>query len=148
MELKFRTIDPNNDSDVEQFNLLMDQLLCRAHDQTLLRNRIREANSNPDKYLLVVENPLTGELAATMLGVCFGDFCESCNPVMVIENVVTRSDMRGMGIARAMFREMEDWGRSKQAVYAILCSSNHRHEAHSFYKAIGYEDIRGFKKYL
>ena len=84
----------------------------------------------------------------SLLGVCFGDFCEACNPVMVIENVVTRNDCRNQGVARAMFAEIEAWGRTQHAAYAILCSANHRPEAHQFYKAIGYDEIKGFKKYL
>ena len=146
MELIFRTVDPDSDRDVEQFNELMDQLLCRAYDQDLLRSRIREANANPDKYLLAAENTDTGALVGTVLGVCFGDFCETCNPVMSIENVVTHDSVRGKGVARAMLAEMEAWGRRKQAVYTNLCSSNHRHEAHQIYKASGYEDVRGFRK--
>lgn len=148
MELIFRTVNPNNDFDREQFNLLMDELMHRAEDQELLCRNITEANSNPDKYLLVAEDAATGNLAGTVLGICFGDFCEACAPVMVIENVVTRSDYRGKGVARAMFTEMEAWGRSKHAVYAILCSANHRHEAHKLYKAIGYDEVKGFKKFL
>ena len=148
MELIFRHVNPDSDHDCEQFNLLMDELLCRAHDQQRMRANIAEANANPDKNLLVAENPATGELAGTVLGVCFGDFCDACDPVMVIENVVTRSDYRSKGVARAMFTEMEAWGRSKHAVYAILCSANHRHEAHKLYKAIGYDEVKGFKKFL
>ena len=148
MELIFRTVNPESDFDCEQFNLLMDELMHRAHDQQRMKANIAEANANPDKNLLVAENPATGELAGTVLGVCFGDFCDDCDPVMVIENVVTRHDYRGKGVARALFAEMEAWGRSRKAVYAILCSANHRYEAHKLYKAIGYEEVKGFKKFL
>ncbi len=148
MDLIFRTPDPNRASDVEGFNLLMDDLTRRAKDQALMRRNIAEANGNPDKYLMVAEDAATGVLVGSLLGICFGDFCEDCDPVMVIENVVTRRDYRGKGVARAMFAEIEAWGRSKHAAYAILCSANHRHEAHQFYKAIGYDEVKGFKKYL
>lgn len=148
MELIFRTVDPNRPSDLEGFNLLMDDLTRRAQDQELLRRNITEANNNPDKYLMVAEDAATGTLAGSLLGICFGDFCEACNPVMVIENVVTRQDLRGRGVAGAMFEAIEAWGKRKHAAYAILCSANHRHEAHKFYKAIGYDEVKGFKKYL
>lgn len=148
MELIFRTVDPSCPSDIEGFNLLMDDLTHRAHDQELLRRNIAEANANPAKYLMVAEDAATGVLAGSLLAICFGDFCEACDPVMVIENVVTRQDFRGQGVARSMFEEIEAWGRSKHAAYAILCSANHRYEAHKFYKAIGYDEVKGFKKYL
>lgn len=148
MELIFRTVNPHSSSDVEGFNLLMDDLTRRAQDQELLRRNITEANNNPDKYLMVAEDAATGTLAGSLLGICFGDFCEACDPVMVIENVVTRQDLRGKGVAKAMFAEIEAWGRAKHAAYAILCSANHRYEAHKFYKSIGYDEVKGFKKYL
>lgn len=148
MELIFRTVDPARPTDIEGFNLLMDDLTRRAQDQALLCCNITEANHSPDKYLMVAEDAATGTLVGSLLAVCFGDFCEACDPVMVIENVVTRSDYRSRGVARAMFAEIEAWGKGKHAAYAILCSANHRYEAHKFYKAIGYDEVKGFKKYL
>ena len=148
MDLIFRTVDPDCPADREGFNLLMDDLTRRAQDQDLMARNIAEANANPDKYLMVAEDTATETLVGSLLGICFGDFCEACDPVMVIENVVTRSDQRGKGVARAMFAEIEAWGKGKHAAYAILCSANHRYEAHKFYKAIGYDEVKGFKKYL
>lgn len=148
MNLIFRTIDEQNLHDLEQFNVLMDNLTNRAHDMNVLRHRIAEANRNPDKYLLVAEDTDTYTLCGSLLGVCFGDFCESCDPIMVIENVVTHPDYRNCGVASAMLREIEAWGREKQAVYAILCSANHRLEAHKLYEKNGYDNVKGYKKYL
>lgn len=148
MDLIFRTVDPTRPTDIEGFNLLMDDLTRRAQDQALLCRNITEANRSSDKYLMVAEDAATGTLVGSLLAVCFGDFCEACDPVMVIENVVTRSDHRSRGVARAMFAEIEAWGKGKHAAYAILCSANHRYEAHKFYKAIGYDEVKGFKKYL
>ena len=148
MNLKFRTVDEQNPVDLEQFNVLMDNLTNRAYDISLLQSRIREANENPDKYLLVSEDEDTHTLCGSVLGICFGDFCEACDCVMVIENVVTHPDVRGKGVASAMLSEIEDWGREKRAVYAILCSANHRLEAHKLYEKVGYSSVKGYKKYL
>lgn len=148
MTLQFRTLNEQDPHDLEQFNCLMDDLTHRAADQQLLQARIAEANANPDKYLLVAEDSDTGRLCGSVLAVCFGDFCEGCKPVMVIENVVTHHDFRNRGVAAAMFQAIEDWGREQQAAYAILCSANHRVEAHRFYEKIGYDTVKGYKKYL
>lgn len=148
MHLIFRTVDEQDPSDIEQFNRLMDQLTVRAQNQNKLQRHIAEANKNPDKYLMVAEDADTHTLCGSVLGICFGDFCETCNPVMVIENVVTDSGYRNCGVASAMLAEMEQWGREKQAVYAILCSANHRLEAHKLYEKIGYDTVKGYKKYL
>lgn len=148
MALIFRTVDEQNPADLEQFNRLMDQLTVRARDQGKLQRHIAEANANPDKYLMVAEDTDTHTLCGSLLGVCFGDFCETCNPVMVIENVVTDGSFRNRGVAKAMLAEIEEWGREKKAVYAILCSANHRLEAHRLYETAGYDNIKGYKKYL
>ena len=61
MHLIFRTVNQHNPTDLEQFNMLMDQLTVRAKDQSKLRRHIAEANANPDKYLMVAEDTtLTG----------------------------------------------------------------------------------------
>ena len=148
MNLIFRPLDPQNANDIAQFNALMDDLTCHAADQELLRHNVAAANANPDKYLMVAEDTDTGALCGSLFSMVFDDFCDQCRPVMLVENVVTGSQHRGKGVARAMFAAIEDWGRSKQAAYIILCSGNNRHAAHQFYKAIGYEEIKGFKKYL
>ena len=148
MHLIFRTVNTDNPADIEQFNVLMDNLTNRAYDMEVLRRNIDEANRNPDKYLLAAEDTDTHTLCGSLLGVCFGDFCESCNPIMVIENVVTHPDYRNCGVASAMLEAIESWGREKQAVYAILCSANHRLEAHKLYEKNGYQNVKGYKKYL
>ena len=59
MDLIFRTVNPNHPSDIEGYNLLMDDLTRRAQDQELLRRNIDEANGNPDKHLMVAEDAAT-----------------------------------------------------------------------------------------
>lgn len=148
MNLIFRRIDPANPRDVEQFSILMDQLTSRAQDPQLLLDKIAKTNANDDACLLVAEDTDAGMICATAMGVAFGDFCDTCRPIMVIENVITHRDYRGRGVGRRMIAEIEAWGRSRDVCYAILCSSLSRVDAHNFYRAIGYDDVKGFKKYL
>ena len=148
MNLIFRKLDPANDRDVRQFSDLMDQLTQRARDEQLLRAKIAQTNANEDACLLVAEDTDAGVLCASALAVSFGDFCDTCRPIMVIENVVTHRDYRGRGVGRRIIAEIEAWGRSRDVCYAILCSSLSREDAHRFYRAIGYADVKGFKKYL
>ena len=49
---------------------------------------------------------------------------------------------------RGMFAFIEDWGREKECHYCILVSGLNRTGAHKFYDAIGYSEVKGFKKYL
>ena len=148
MNLIFRKIDENNADDVRQFCELMDDLTARANDQEVLLEKIRKVNANEDAYMMVAEDAETGKLCGTVLALTFGDFCETCRPIMIIENVVTHHDYQRMGIGRRMFEEIEAWGKQKNVCYAILCSSMSRKDAHRFYHSIGYDEVKGFKKYL
>lgn len=148
MNLIFRKLDPENARDVAQFNNLMDDLTTHAKDQDKLLGCIRRMNAREDAYLMVAEDTETGMLCGSAMAITFDDFCDDCRPVMVVENVVTHHDFRGQGVGRRMFDEIEAWGRTREANYAILCSAMHRIEAHKFYDALGYKEVKGFKKYL
>lgn len=148
MNLIFRKMDPDSAQDIAQFNELMDDLTSRAHDQERLIEQIRRMNRRGDAYLMVAEDAETGRLAGTAMAVTFDDFCDDCLPVLVIENVVTHHDFQHRGVGRMMFSEIERWGRAQGVNYAILCSSMHRSAAHKFYEAVGYHEVKGFKKFL
>ena len=148
MELIFRKLDENNEHDVEQFCCLMDDLTSRAADRELLIKKIKKINANEDAYMMVAEDAQSGKLLGSVLGLTFGDFCESCRPIMIIENVVVHHDYQGQGIGRRMFAHMEAWAKERDVCYITLCSSLSREGAHKFYHAIGYENVKGFKKYL
>lgn len=148
MKLIFRKLDPDSAQDIEQFNELMDDLTSRAHDQERLIEQIRRMNRREDAYLMAAEEAGTGRLCGTAMAIVFDDFCDDCLPVMVIENVVTHHDYQHRGVGRRMFEEIEAWGREQGVNYAILCSSMNRTGAHKFYSAVGYHEVRGFKKFL
>lgn len=148
MELIFRKVNEDNPEDIRLFDELMDDISERAMDDAVLIERIRAFNRRDDAYLMVAEDKESGKLVGSLMGVMFSDFCGLCAPVMVIENVVTHHEFRRRGIARAMMNEIEEWGRARGVRYATLCSAMTRTEAHSMYSALGYQDVRGFKKYL
>lgn len=148
MNLIFRKLDETNPSDIGQFNELMDDLTHHADNQELLKEKIRRMNSREDAYLMVAEDTDTGRLCGSVLAIVFDDFCDDCKPLMLIENVVTHHDYQHMGVGRRMFAEIEAWGKAHDVNYASLCSSMSREGAHKFYHAIGYKEVKGFKKFL
>ena len=90
-----------------------------------------------------------------VLGYCFcihkefsGDSVLTNRKELYIDDLCVDEAARGKGVASAMLSEIEDWGREKRAVYAILCSANHRLEAHKLYEKVGYSNVKGYKKYL
>ncbi|MDD3368798.1 MAG: GNAT family N-acetyltransferase [Lachnospiraceae bacterium] len=148
MEVCFRRVNEDNPEDLRQFYELMADLSDPPTSLDLLQKKIKKTNANEDKYLMVIEDVAKKQICGSLLAVLFDDLCDECRPIMVIENVVTHHDYRGNGIGKSMFDEIEAWGRARNVNYAILCSSMSRTEAHKFYPAIGYEDVKGFKKYL
>ncbi|MCI8342344.1 MAG: GNAT family N-acetyltransferase [Firmicutes bacterium] len=148
MEFIFRKIDETNPNDIEQFNELMNDLSTHAKDKELLSKKIREFNSRDDAYLMVVEDTENSKICASLIAVTFGDFCDLCRPVMIVENVVTHHSYQRRGIGKMMFEEIEKWGRKHDVSYIMLCSSMHRKQAHIFYNSIGYSEVKGYKKYL
>lgn len=148
MDLIFRKVDETNPKDILAFDELMDDITERAFDDQLLIEKIGAFNRREDAYLLVAEDRESGRLVGSLMGVMFSDFCGLCAPVMVIENVVTHHDFRRKGVARAMMNEIEEWGRARGVRYATLCSAMTRTEAHRMYAALGYGEVKGYKKYL
>ena len=148
MQLCFRKLNPDNEEDIRQFNELMDDLSQRAEDQKVLKQKIEEINGQKNSWLMLAEDVERRKLCGSVIGVLFGDFCGSCQPVMVVENVVVHHQEQRKGIGRLMLQEIERWGKEHNASYVILCSGLNRTGAHEFYRSMGYGEVKGFKKYL
>lgn len=148
MKLIFRKLDPKNQRDIEEFCVLMDDLSQRADDVEQLKVNIAGINAEENSYLMVAQDALSGRLCGSIMAFICPDFCGPCRPFMLIENVVTHSEFRRLGVAEEMFKYLEQWGQQRGVRYTILCSSNDRSAAHRFYPAIGYKEIKGYKKFL
>ena len=64
--------------------------------------------------MLVAENTENGDLCGSLIGVVFEDICDTCKPILLVENVVTDERYRGKGIGRGMFEAIETWGKEKR----------------------------------
>lgn len=109
---------------------------------------IEKVRRDPQKYLLAAIDRETGTLCGTLLGVVFEDICGDCRPILLIENVAVLPEYQGKGVGRAMVSEIERWGREMDCHYEMLVSGNQRKGAHKFYQTLGFEEVKGFKKYL
>ena len=116
-------------------------------DRVKMTRLMEKLDADPDKYLLVAEDRNTGEIVGSLLGVVFEDICGDCRPILLVENVAVLEQYQGRGIGRAMFEEIERWGREKDCHYEILVSGMKRTGAHKFYAALGFDEVKGFKKY-
>ena len=90
----------------------------------------------------------SGEILGSLFGIVFEDICGDCRPILLIENVAVLEKFQGLGIGKLMFNEIERWGKEMDCHYEMLVSGMNRVGAHKFYEAIGFEQVKGFKKYL
>ena len=134
--------------DIPLLNPLLAQLSGSLAAPDKMAKAMEKINRNPDAVLLVAEDTDTGALCGSLFGLAFEDICGTCQPILMIENVVTDIRHRRLGVGRMMFEWIESWGRERECHYCILVSGMQRTEAHRFYDAIGYNEVKGFKKYL
>ena len=146
MELIVRKVQEKDLDGLDQVMLVISD---RAGDRETVKTLLRKIDGDPQKYLLVAEDKDTGTLCGSLLGVVFEDICDSCRPILLVENVAVLEDYQGKGVGRRMFQEIEAWDKHVwNCQYEILVSGMNRTGAHKFYQALGFEEVKGFKKYL
>lgn len=145
MELIFRKPTQN---DLDALDRVMLVISDKPANREKMGTLVERINRDPDKYLLAVEDRETGTLCGSLFGVVFEDICADCRPILLIENVAVLPEYQGKGVGKAMFQEIERWGREKDCHYAMLVSGMQRTGAHKFYKALGFDEVKGFKKYF
>lgn len=135
-------------TDIEALDSVMQVISDGPGDREKMVQLIENISQNDQKYLLVAEDQDTGKIIGSLLGVVFEDICGDCRPILLVENVAVLKDWQGYGVGRMMFEEIERWGREKKCHYEILVSGMQRTGAHKFYEALGFNQVKGFKKYL
>ncbi len=145
MKLRFRKPGLNDLDALDQVMLVISD---KPADRDKMGKLVEHINADPQKYLLVAEDLDTDTLCGSLLGVVFEDICGDCRPILLVENVAVLPEYQHMGVGKAMFEEIEAWGRKNHCHYEILVSGLQRTGAHKFYKALGFDEVKGFKKYL
>lgn len=113
-----------------------------------MRELIAHITKDDQKYLLVAEDMDSGRIVGSLYGLAFEDICGDGSPILLVENVAVLAECQGMGVGRMMFEEIERWGREQGCHYEMLVSGMNRKGAHQFYGALGFDEVKGFKKYL
>lgn len=135
-------------SDVEDLDLVMQVISDGPGIPKKMGELITHISLDPQKYLLVAVDEASGEIVGSLFGVVFEDICGDGSPILLVENVAVLEKCQGMGVGRKMFDEIERWGREMHCHYEMLVSGLNRVGAHKFYQALGFEEVKGFKKYL
>ncbi len=134
--------------DLDALDRVMLVISDKPADRSKMGPLVEKINKDPQKYLLAAVDRKSGTLCGSLLGVVFEDICGDCRPILIIENVAVLPEYQQKGVGKAMFQEIERWGREMDCHYAILVSGMQRTGAHKFYAALGYSEVKGFKKYL
>lgn len=145
MNLHIRKARPE---DQPALDLVLQVISGKPADAEKAARQIENIYNDEQKYLLLAEDTDTNTICGTLFGVIFEDICGDCSPILLIENVAVLEGYQQQGVGRAMFNEIENWGRANHCHYEILVSGMQRTGAHKFYKALGFDDVKGFKKYL
>ena len=146
MELILRKAEPQDLAALDQVMLVISDNKADPEKAAAL---LRHISGDPQKYLLVAEDKDTGTICGSLFGVVFEDICDSCRPILLVENVAVLESYQGKGVGRKMFQEIERWAKEEwDCHYEILASGLNRTGAHKFYHALGFEEVKGFKKYL
>jgi ribosomal protein S18 acetylase RimI-like enzyme len=101
--------------------------------------RVMALRHDPEQTLLVAADGATGRL----LGLVCCDvsyYLPLGAPTCRITALAVSEDAQRQGVGRLLLREAESLARSSGAVRIELTSASHRHEAHDFYRACGYEE--------
>ena len=137
------------EKDLDGLDQVMLVISDKAGDRETVKKLLKKIDSDPQKYLMVAEDRDTGVICGSLFGVVFEDICDSCRPILLVENVAVLESYQGKGVGRKMFEAIEDWGKNVwDCHYEILVSGMNRTGAHQFYKALGFIEAKGFKKYL
>ena len=146
MELELRKVQKEDLDALDQVMLVISD--AAGHRPTV-EKLLEKIDGDPPQYLLAAVDRATGTLCGSLLGVVFEDICDTCRPILLVENVAVLESYQGRGVGRAMFQEIERWGKEVwNCHYEILVSGMNRTGAHKFYAALGFEEAKGFKKYL
>lgn len=142
IELRKATVE-----DIPGLDEVMQVISDGPGDREKMAKLIEKISQDEQKYLLVAVNREDGEILGSLLGVVFEDICGDCRPILLVENVAVLDKFQGRGVGRIMFEEIERWGREMDCHYEMLVSGMSRVGAHKFYERIGFEQVKGFKKY-
>jgi len=97
--------------------------------------------------LSAVENE---RLIGSVMGVICEELYGTCEPFMVLENMIVDNKYRNKGIGKALIAELEKNAIDKGCTQIILVTEVDRMDACKFYESAGYSPTKnkGFKKKL
>lgn len=132
-------------SDLESLAEVYPQLSGKDSDMSKLKSTFEKLDQD-DKYSLLVALDETNRVIGSAMGILCYDLVGSCDPFMLIENVIVLDNCRGKGVGEKLMEALEEIAKENHCSYIILVSGAQRTGAHAFYNRVGYKEEKGFKK--
>ena len=108
---------------------------------------LRRMVEHPDVSLLVAE--LEGALAGTVTLMLVPNLTHNARPWIQLENMVVDENVRRGGVGKALIQAATELALRTNAYKIQLQSADHRHGAHAFYEANGFNaSSLGFRRYF
>ncbi|MDF2633727.1 MAG: acetyltransferase [Pelosinus sp.] len=103
--------------------------------------------TNTHVVLSAVQNE---ELIGSVMGVICGELYGTCQPFMVLENMIVHNQYRNQGVGKALIAELEKIAVHNNCSQILLVTESSRIDACKFYESAGYspDTHKGFKKKL
>lgn len=98
---------------------------------------IERIGTYPDYQIRVAE--IDGAVVGTYALLVMDNLAHRGAPSAIVEDVVVDGNRRGRGIGAAMMREAMSIARSRGCYKLVLNSNRLRHDAHRFYRNLGFE---------
>jgi GNAT superfamily N-acetyltransferase len=135
--LRIRTAEKK---DLEKILELYNGLTDDPDDKISLREaaeKFEKLKTYPDYKLYVAE--YKDEIAGTFAVLIMDNLAHRGEPSSIVEDVVIRTDLQGMGIGTGMMNFAMEISREKGCYKMVLSSHLRRENAHRFYETLGFK---------
>lgn len=106
-----------------------------------------EITASPNQEFLVAEKE--GSVVATLFLQIVPNLSHNTCPWVILENMIVDSRYRRQGIGRRLVEYAFNRAREAGCYKVQLLSNNRRHDAHQFYRSMGFKDSAvGFRLYF
>jgi len=102
-----------------------------------LKEIFKSVAENPDYRLFISE--FGGKVVCTMMGVILRNLVGKGRDFMVLENIITDKEFRGIGFAKKLYSEVEQWAKERDCFKIVIISNKKYKDASRFYESVGYE---------
>jgi len=142
-------VRPATEKDIPRILELYDELTEEQHRLSLegVQPVFAEIVSMPGHELLVAEED--GVVVGTIVLLVVPNLSHGARPWAIVENMVVDGRYRRKGIGRLLMDYAIAHARKAGCYKVQLLSNKKRHEAHKFYRSLGFEtSAYGFRLYL